>query len=139
MSEQNLDLVVRAVRAAIARPKPDYATVNELYSADHVLVPAGAEIGLEEEARGAEGYRKWRQDMNEVMAMANAEQELRGAVDVGPDKVLAVTTIRVEGRASGATTEQRLWSVITVAGGKIARTEVYADPARALEAAGVSE
>jgi ketosteroid isomerase-like protein len=137
MSQQNLDLVVRAIRAAIARPKPDYATVNELYAADHVLVPSGAEIGLEEEARGAEGFREWRRKLDEFMV--NAEHELRGAIDIGPDKVLAVTTSRAEGAVSGAAAEQRLWNVVTVVGGKVARTEAYADPQKALEAAGLRE
>ncbi len=137
MSQQNLDLVVRAMRAAIARPKPDYATMNELYSADHVLVPSGVEIGLEKRARGAEGFREWRRNLDEFMV--NAEHELRGAVDIGPDKVLVVTSSRLEGRTSGAAAEQRIWNVVTVVGGKVVRTEAYSDSRQALEAAGLRE
>jgi ketosteroid isomerase-like protein len=137
MSQQNLDLVVRAIRAVTARPKPDYATINELYSADHVFVPAGVESGLEKEGRGVEGYRAWLSALEEFMG--SPEHELHGAVDVGPNKVLAVTTTRVQGKSSGAATEQRLWTVVTVRGGKISRTEAYVEPAKALEAAGLSE
>jgi ketosteroid isomerase-like protein len=137
MSQENLDLVVRAIRAAIARPKPDYATMNELYSADHVLVPAGVESGLENEARGAEGFREYRRNLDEFMA--GPEHELHGAVDVGPNKVLAVTTTRVEGKTSGAATEQRMWIAVTVTGGKVSRTEAYVDPAKALKAVGLRE
>ena len=67
------------------------------------------------------------------------EGELKGAVDVGPDKVLVVTLTRFEGASSGIETEQRTWSVVTVIEGKITRTDVYNDPIQALEAAGVSE
>jgi ketosteroid isomerase-like protein len=140
MSQHNLDLVVRAIRAAIARPKPDYETINELYSADHVLVPAGVETGLENEGRGAEAFREWRRHLDEFVA--NAEHELRGAVDIGSDKVLAVTTSRGEGRTSGAPAELRIWNVgnvVTVVGGKVVRTEAYSDSRKALEAAGLRE
>jgi ketosteroid isomerase-like protein len=135
MSQENLELVTRAVQAALARPKPDFTTVNELYAPDHVFVPVGADM-LEREARGAGGFRAWREETQEFLG---AEHDIQGAVDVAPDKVLVVTTTRFEGTASGFASEQRVWNLVTVAGGKITRTEAYADPARALEAAGLSE
>ena len=42
MSQENLDLVVRAMEAVLRRPKPDFETVNALYHPDHVLVPLAA-------------------------------------------------------------------------------------------------
>jgi hypothetical protein len=42
MSQENLEIVERGIRAATASPEPDYNTVNALYSKAHVLVPAGA-------------------------------------------------------------------------------------------------
>jgi hypothetical protein len=56
MSQENLDLVVRATQAALKRPKPDFETVNALYHPDHVLVPLAANTLGEGEAKGAEGY-----------------------------------------------------------------------------------
>jgi ketosteroid isomerase-like protein len=123
------------MRAALARPEPDFTIVNELYAPDHVLVPAGADL-IEPKVRGAAGFRAWREDTQELVA---AEFDLRGAVDVGPEKVLVVTTVRYKGSASGVASEQRLWNVVTVVGGKIARTEAYRNPREALEAAGLRE
>lgn len=42
MSQENLDLVVRAIQAAIKKPKPDFETVDALYDPDHVLVSLAA-------------------------------------------------------------------------------------------------
>ena len=36
MSQENLDIVTRALNAAFARPKPDFTTVNELYAPDQI-------------------------------------------------------------------------------------------------------
>jgi ketosteroid isomerase-like protein len=135
MSQENLELVTRAMQAALARPEPDFATVNELYASDHVFVPAGADI-VESEAHGAPGFRAWREETQELLG---AEHDIHGAVDVGPDKVLVVTSTRFEGTASGFASEQRMWNVVTVAGGKVTRTEAYANSTEALEAAGLRE
>ena len=132
MSEKNLEIATRAIKAALARPEPDYSTMNELFSADHVLIPIGVASGIENEAQGAKGFEAWRQDVNEFLS---AELELRGAVDVGPDKVLAVSLARFEGRASGAAADQRIWSILTVRDGRVIRTESFSEPLGALRAA----
>jgi ketosteroid isomerase-like protein len=132
MSRENLELVVRASRAAIRRPKPDFETVNALYHPDHVLVSVMATKLGEGEAVGARGYKAWLEEQEGVMPVG--EQELEGAVDIAPDTVLTVTSIRFRGASSGAGAEQRLWGVVTVADGKITRTAVYTDPVEALEA-----
>ncbi len=135
MSQENVEIVTRAMQAALTRPEPDFATVNELYASDHVFVPAGASM-VEGEAHGAPGFRAW---LSETRELLGAEHDLRGVVDIGPEKVLAVTTTRFKGTASGVASEQRMWNLVTVAGGKVVRTEVYPDPAKALEAAGLRE
>jgi hypothetical protein len=47
-----VELVTRAIRAATARPKPDFATMNALFHPDHVLVPTALDI---DEVRGGRG------------------------------------------------------------------------------------
>jgi ketosteroid isomerase-like protein len=136
MSQENLDLVVRATQAALKRPKPDFETVNALYHPDHVLVPLAANTLGEGEAKGAEGYKTWLQLTNDAVSW---EGELRGAVDIGPDKVLVVTQTRFKGASSGIETEERTWVVVTVTEGKITRSDVYNDPIQALEATGLRE
>jgi ketosteroid isomerase-like protein len=136
MSQENLDLVVRAMRAVLKRPKPDFETVNALYHPDHVLVPLTTGTLGEAEAQGAEGFKAWLESTDDAVTW---DAELRGAVDVGPNKVLAVTLNRFWGKSSGIESVERAWSVVTVADGKITRTATYLDPAKALEAAGLSE
>jgi hypothetical protein len=98
MSQENLDLIVRAIRAASNKPKADFETVNRLYHPDHVLVSLVANTLGEGEAKGAAGYNAWLQQIGDAVSW---EGELRGAVDVGPDKVLAVTLTRFKGASSG--------------------------------------
>jgi ketosteroid isomerase-like protein len=136
MSQENVDLVLRAMRAALKRPNPDFETVNALYHPDHVLIPVEARELGQDEAKGARGYKAWLEQTGDVLSW---EGEAGGAVDVAPDTVLAVTTIRAHGVSSGAATEQRSWHVVTVTDGQITRTESYNDPAEALEAVGLSE
>ena len=137
MSQENLDLVMRAIQATIRQPKPDFETMNALFHSDHVLVSIAADkLGSEGEAVGASGYKAWVQARQDVMSF---EAELGGAIDVGPDTVIAVMTFRFQGASSGAIIEQRVWAVMTVTDGKITRTENYIDPAEALEAVGLLE
>jgi ketosteroid isomerase-like protein len=136
MSQENLDLVLRAMHAALAQPKPDFETVNALFHPDHVLVPIEASTFGGAEAQGAGGYKAWLEQTADEMEW---EAELKGAVDVGPHKVLVVTLNRFRGASSGAETEDRVWNVVTVTDRKLTRTEAYLDPAKALEAAGLSE
>ena len=134
MSRETLEIVERAVRAATAQPKPDWKTVNELFAPEHVLVPAGAGSGLEDEARGAVGYREWRETVE--VDLGGPVHQLEGAVDVGPNTVLTVTTTRFKTPHAGVAGEQRLWNVMTLQHGKIVRTVVYTNPGDALEALG---
>ncbi len=135
MSQENIEIATAALRAAFARPEPDFDAINRLYDADHVLVPVGAG-GLEDEARGAAGYQAWRTEVGDVM---DPEFQVEGAVDIGSDKVLAVISSHFSGTSSGVSMDQRMWLVVTLSAGKVTRTEAYGDPSEALEAAGLSE
>ena len=44
MPAENIDIVRRGMQAAIRRPEPDYATLNELYDPDHELVSRMSEL-----------------------------------------------------------------------------------------------
>ena len=138
MSREEIELVTRAVRAAIARPKPDFATINEVFHPDHVFVPATGPIDTTE-YQGARGYRQFlRQELSNIGAGDAAlawEADFEGAVDAGNHKVIAVISPRLRGSASGVEFEQRMWTVMTVRDGRIIRTESYTDPTAAFKAA----
>jgi ketosteroid isomerase-like protein len=143
MSQENVDLVTRAIRGATARPKPDFATMNALFHPDHVLVPRALDI---DEVRGARGYQAFLREQAQAgllespaEAAISWEGDLEGAVDVSGDKVLCVFSARYRGSASGAQVSQRQWAVATVRDGQVSRTEIYSDPSEALEAVGLRE
>ena len=133
MSQENLDLVMRAMRAAVRQPRPDFDTMNALYHRDHVLVSiAASKLGAEGDAVGGRGYKAWMEAQQDVVSW---ETELGGAIDAGPDTVIAVMTTRFRGASSGAVTDQHVWMVVTVKDGQITRTEMYIQPAEAFAAA----
>jgi ketosteroid isomerase-like protein len=142
MSQENLELVTRAMRAATTRPKPDFATMNAVFHPDHVLVPLTT---LDtDEVRGARGYQAYQREQSGPSSRAGEapmswEVDLEGFVDVGPNKVLCVATLRARGSASGIDMDQRTWFVVTVRDGQVSRTEHYSDSTAALKAAGLPE
>jgi ketosteroid isomerase-like protein len=136
MSQENLDLVKRAMAAATARPRPDFETINALFSPDHVFVPVeGGKLGGQQRV-GGEGYRDWLKETGGTMPW---EAELEGAVDLGPDRVLTVQSVHFRGASSGIDLKERMWVVQWISEGKLTRTEAFLDPDEALEAAGVRE
>ncbi len=133
MSKENLGLVRAALEAAAKRPKPDYETINTLYHPEHVFVPA---VVGKVEAKGVAGYKAWLKESEELMPWAIREFE--GAVEIAPRTVLAQITMEFRGGSSEIAIDQRMWLLVMVSDGKITRTEAYVDPARALEAVGLS-
>ena len=144
MSRENVELVTKAIRAATARPKPDFATMNALFHSDHVLVPR-SQFDTEE-VRGGRGYQTFSREQGQPglsetpgEAVMSWEADLEGAVDVSGDKVLCVMSARFRGSVSGVEVAERQWVVATVRAGQVSRTEIYSDPAEALEAVGLQE
>ena len=136
VSRENVELVMRALTATIRRPKPDFDTINALFHPDHVLVgDIQRDLG-ETPIEGAAGYREWLDESPNVMSW---EWDVESAIDVGREIVLAVGTMTFAGATSEVRQQRRMWLVVTLADRKIARTEIFFDPAKALEAAGLSE
>ena len=130
MARENIELVRSGLRAGAKRPKPDFDTINTVYHPDHVFVPVDVETT---EVKGGSGYKAWLEESDEVMPWT---MEFEGAVEIGARTVLAETAMQFHGESSEIDIEQRLWLVVTVADGKITRTEAYLTPSDALEAAG---
>ena len=133
MARQNIELVRSGLQAGAKRPKPDFDTINTVYHPDHVFVPAAVETT---EVKGGAGYKAWLEEEGKMMPWT---MEFEGAVEIGARTVLAETTMQFHGESSEIDIEQRLWLLVTVADGKITRTEAYVTPSAALEAAGLSE
>ena len=85
---------------------------------------------------GAEGARAFLRDW--IAAWDEWEIEVEALHDAG-DKVVAIVRQRGRSKTSGLPVEMAFGQVWTIRDGKSARMEMYADPAEALEAAGLSE
>jgi ketosteroid isomerase-like protein len=87
--------------------------------------------------RGADGFRAWLTDVDDTLgSWVNTFEQVR-AIDEA--RVLALLTLKLEGKRSGIPYEQHTAVVMTVRAGKIVRTEIYATEAEALEAVGLRE
>ena len=136
MSQDNVEIVRRAMGAASRRPKPDFATTNDLYHPDHEFISrqGALEGGVH---RGARGYREWRLSVEETVPF---EARLESVTEIDEDRVLAITRTSSRGKSSGVPLpEERMASIVTVRGGKVIRTENYRSPEEALEIAGLVE
>jgi ketosteroid isomerase-like protein len=63
--------------------------------------------------------------------------EIKDVVEVEEDRVLLTAPHRGRGRAKGVEEDTRRYSIYTLRGGKVLRTDEYADRSAALEAAGL--
>src|SRR5213596_1933929 len=86
--------------------------------------------------RGAEGIRQWIEEIK--MTFGRFEVRTSDFRDLG-DRVLALGSIGLQGKASGIEIEQPMGWLFELQGGKLARMFFYSSHAEALEAAGLSE
>jgi ketosteroid isomerase-like protein len=131
MSQENIDLVQRALEAYRAR---DIETLQALLDADvewkqvEELVPAHGWEAV------AEALGRWEENWDEL------DTEAEELIDAG-DHVVAGIRFRGRGGVSGVPVEQVSYLVFTVLAGKITRMHEYGPAARteALQAVGLPE
>jgi ketosteroid isomerase-like protein len=131
VSKANIEIVRRAIAAAIRKPKPDFMTVNALYDPEHELVTPISRLEGRT-LRGAEGFRGWLAGIGEDWETLTHELERVDALD--SERVLAATTFRGRSRRGGVSIAQQQGLVVTVRDGKVVRTEAYSSVDEALAA-----
>jgi ketosteroid isomerase-like protein len=136
VSQENVEIVKRAINAATRRPKPDFDVVNVLFDARHEFV--SRLTGVEGAAfPGVGGFREWLAKMDE--AWERWEWKLERVTDLGGDRVLVVASITAHSRLGGVPLESESALVTTVCDRKIVRSEGYASVEQALKAVGLEE
>jgi ketosteroid isomerase-like protein len=134
MTSANVEIVRRAMEATFRKPKPDFATMNELYHSDHEFISLVDALEGDKH-RGARGYRESRASVQDAVEYTS---RLEKVTELDKDRVLAIMPTSTRGKSSGiALKEQRFGCIVTVRGGKVTRTEVYPSPEEAREAAGL--
>ena len=134
MSQENVEIARRAFEAAVRKPKPDFATLSELFHPDHKLVYPDVFTQDDEDAGSASDFLSTIQE-----AWGSWEGRLDRVSELDEERVLLVTTISVRGKRSGVPVEQRIAAVMTFKDRAVARTETYRSAEEALEAAGLAE
>ena len=133
MSEENLDLVRRAMEAFPRGVVEEMLSFLDPELEWHSAIVGGAEGNV---YRGHDGFRRWYADSFESFdELRNEWIEFR---DLG-DRVLALGRVQARGRESGVEIDSPMGWVVTVRDGKILKAEGFLDPAKALEAAGLEE
>jgi ketosteroid isomerase-like protein len=133
MSEKNVEVVRRAMEAFARGDRA--AFLDEISS--EVVIQQTAPIPDARSYHGHEGMVQvisdWAQVFDDLVMTA---EEL---TDVGNNRVLARVHQSARGVGSRVPIEFDTWFVYSVAGGRIARLEMFNDREEALEAAGLSE
>jgi ketosteroid isomerase-like protein len=144
MSEENVEIARRlfeAARESFERGDPGAWVDLDAVSEDYEWVLAGGltrvDLGGRTVFRGREEYeeffRTWMAEFDEYSF------KLDRLIDAGDDQVVAIAHQRGVGKGSGAPIEWQMGQVLQFEGGRLIRTRIYASPAEALEAAGLSE
>ena len=141
MSEKNLE-IVRKIADAFGKAAEDGDFRNlglietGLVDPDFEWIPA-AEVPMEESYKGASAFVQfmdsWTEDFDRWTF------EIEQLVDAGGDRVVAIIRQMATGKASGAAVDLRWGMLIELRDGRATRMQNFLDPAKALEAAGLSE
>jgi ketosteroid isomerase-like protein len=132
MSQENVDIVLDQFAATNER---DFPRAMGHYAEDVVLVvdPGFLTAG---EFEGREAVGQWFADWFTTFE-PGYQFDIEETRDLG-DVVFLVASHHGRGRTSGVEVHGRSGYLYTVREGKVARVELYGDPAGALEAAGLS-
>ena len=128
MSQENVEIVRRAIEAVLRQPKPDWDIIRVLYHPDHELVSM---------VEGGRGYRDWRASIDETWQRWEGKLERVRSID--RDRVLVDCMFTGISKLGGVPVEEATTTIVTVREGKIARSEVFLSHEEALAVAGLSE
>jgi ketosteroid isomerase-like protein len=79
-----------------------------------------------------EFMRTWAEDFSDFAF------EVEEVIDAGENRVVAIQRQVGTGKASGAPVEMRTATILRLESQRVVRIDIFLDPAKALEAAGVS-
>jgi ketosteroid isomerase-like protein len=131
VSRENVELVRRALRAVYQHPKPDFDTLNALYSPDHEQIGLASQVEGRTAARGARAFRETLDSFSETFERWEGRIDEIRAID--DDHVLVTGLFSAVGKRGNVPVEQRYAHLVTVRDRKITRTESFSSPEAALQ------
>jgi ketosteroid isomerase-like protein len=139
MSQENVELVRRVFeefKAGLTRDDPAAAFDSGMVALDFEWIPFRGLPGPES-YRGRDGFvefmRTWTEDFE------GWSIEIERLIEAGGDRVVALVHQSATGHGSGVPVELHFGAVYELEAGRVTRIVNYADPAEALEAAGLRE
>jgi ketosteroid isomerase-like protein len=133
MSQENVEVVRRAIEAAARRP-PDWDTVNSLFDPKHELLELTDFVDVEGARVGAAGFRGWRAMMDQTGDWRVEVEDAKAAPD---GRIAVLVRFLLTGEHSGAQVEQKMCLLCKVQNGRITRTESFAGWEAPLNAVGL--
>jgi ketosteroid isomerase-like protein len=146
LSQENVEVIRRALKAmTLAQAhrrrdgsfrERDTLRAFALLASDHELIPYMTRVEGTS-FRGAEGYRRWIERLDD--AWESYEVTPEQFIEVDGDRVLVAYRFCAQSRLQGIPVDEQLAWIVTVRDGKLARTEAYASVSEALKAVGLEE
>jgi ketosteroid isomerase-like protein len=135
VSQENVEIVRRALTAAYVSQPPDVETLREVVDPDIVFV---SNWGVEEaEHHGVDATLAAAAEMSDVWD--SWAQEVEQVLDAGEKGVVALLRLRATGRESAVPVEFAWAIVATLRNGRIATARAVLSQADALKAVGLEE
>ncbi len=139
MSQENVEIVERIVAAfqeGMEKGDPGAVLDTGALASDFEWVPDPELAGFTP-SRGREGFvefmRTWTEDFE------SWSLQLERLIDAHEDRVVALALQTALGKGSGVPVELHFGQVYEFENGQVVRIRTFTDPAKALEAAGLSE
>ena len=131
MSQENVEIVRRMFEVGGTEAALDY------FDPEIVLLPTPSGPDAAAPYVGYDGLGAWARDFRD--ALGDFQVYAEEIIDVGDNRVLAISVVHGEGRASGIPFDFRSPAVFTLRDGRIVRAEGYDTKVEALEAVGLRE
>ena len=136
MSQENVEIVRRAFKAATRKPEPDVETLTELSHPDHRMITDYGAMGSDAYL-GMEGFLKALADFQ--VDWEEWHQELDDFVESGVEAVIVLGHLVARGQSSGIPVEGHWAALVKLRDGQLVSTQFFLNREEALEAAGLSE
>jgi ketosteroid isomerase-like protein len=131
MSQENVEIVRRMHEVVGTEAALDY------FDPEVVVIPTPSGPDAAAPYVGYDGLIAWVRDFRD--ALGDFQTYAQEIIDVDDSRVLTITVVHGEGRASGIPFDVRRATVYTLRDGRIVRVEAYDTKVEALEAVGLRE
>jgi ketosteroid isomerase-like protein len=133
VSQENVEIVLRAFTAGVVSEPPDVKTLYEVFDPDHIYTSSWGVDSAE--YHGVQGLLTARAEMSAIWD--SWQQELERVIDAKDEGVVGLLRFRAKGRGSAVPVEVQWAMVATLRNGKIVTSRAFLSHDEALKAVGL--